>query len=108
MPRTSLQAQFRSPAKLGDEIRVGVGVGEITDRRIGYTFDIREHGSGRLICEASYRVACVDARTFAPRAFPGEITSLLSPALSSGSRSVARTSDETQAEQDQIPGTRER
>jgi YbgC/YbaW family acyl-CoA thioester hydrolase len=77
MPRTSLQSGFRSPARLGDEIAVGVGIAEITERRIGFAFDVRERGSGRLICEASYRVACVDATTFAPRTFPEEIVSLL-------------------------------
>jgi YbgC/YbaW family acyl-CoA thioester hydrolase len=83
MPRTSVQAGFRSPAKLGDELSVGVGVGEITDRRIGYAFDIHERGTNRLICEASYRVACVDAQTFAPRPFPPEIVTLLEHALTS-------------------------
>jgi YbgC/YbaW family acyl-CoA thioester hydrolase len=81
MPRTSLQSRFRSPAKLGDRLSVGVGVAEITDRRVGFAFDIHERGTGRLICEASYRVACVDAATFAPRAFPDEIVQLLTPAL---------------------------
>ena len=80
MPRTSLQTGFRSPARLGDEISIGVGVSAITDRRIGFAFDIRERGTGRLICEASYRVACVDATTFAPRQFPGEGVSLLARA----------------------------
>jgi YbgC/YbaW family acyl-CoA thioester hydrolase len=77
MPRTSLQSRFRSPARLGEEIAVGVGVAEISDRRIGFAFDIHERGTGRLICEASYRVACVDATTFAARAFPPEIATLL-------------------------------
>jgi acyl-CoA thioester hydrolase len=77
MPRTSLHSRFKSPAKLGDEIAVGVGVSEITDRRIGFAFDIHERGTGRLICDASYRVACVDAGTFAPRPFPPEIVTLL-------------------------------
>ena len=81
MPRTSVRSGFRSPAKLGDELSVGVGVAEITVRRIGYAFDIHERGTDRLICEASYRVACVDARTFAPRAFPPEIVALLGPAM---------------------------
>ena len=81
MPRTSLKAGFRSPARLGDEVSVGVGVTEITDRRIGYAFDIRARDADRLICEASYRVACVDARTFDARTFPPEIASLLGPAL---------------------------
>src|SRR5262245_19326060 len=80
MPRTSLQSRFRSPAKLGDQLSVGVGVAEITDRRVGFTFDIHERGTDRLICEASYRVACVDAETFAPRPFPPEIAALLEPA----------------------------
>jgi YbgC/YbaW family acyl-CoA thioester hydrolase len=80
MPRTSLQAQFRSPAKLGDELVVGVGVAEMTERRIGYAFDIREQATSRLICEATYRVACVDARTFGPRVVPLEIRSLLETA----------------------------
>jgi acyl-CoA thioester hydrolase len=80
MPRTSLQSRFRSPAKLGDELSVGVGVAEITDRRVGFAFDIHERGTDRLVCEASYRVACVDAGTFAPRPFPHEILQLLAPA----------------------------
>ena len=84
MPRTSLESRFRSPAKLGDELSVGVGVGQIADRRIGFAFDIHERGTGRLICEASYRVACVDATTFAPQAFPREVVSLLEPAVVRG------------------------
>jgi YbgC/YbaW family acyl-CoA thioester hydrolase len=80
MPRTSLQSRFRSPAKLGDELSIGVGIAEITDRRIGYAFDIHERGTDRLICEASYRVACVDAKTFAPQAFPAELVTLLGAA----------------------------
>jgi len=81
MPRTSLKAGFRSPARLGDEVSIGIGATEITARRIGYAFDIRARHADRLICEASYRVACVDATTFEARAFPPEITSLVAPAL---------------------------
>ena len=80
MPRTSLQSRFRSPARLGDELSVGVGVAEMTGARIGFAFDIRERGTDRLILEASYRVACVDARTFTPQPFPREIVQLLEPA----------------------------
>lgn len=80
MPRTSLQSGFRSPARLGDEVSVGIGVAAMTERRIGFAFDVHERGTGRLICEASYRVACVDATTFAPRVFPNEVVSLLAPA----------------------------
>ncbi|HEV3062640.1 MAG TPA: thioesterase family protein [Vicinamibacterales bacterium] len=82
MPRTSLQSRFRSPARLGDEIAVGVGVSSMTERRIEYAFDVRERGTARLICEASYRVACVDATTFTPRGFPDAVVALLKPAMS--------------------------
>jgi YbgC/YbaW family acyl-CoA thioester hydrolase len=81
MPRTSFTCGFRSPAKLGDEIAVGVGIAAMTERRVAYAFEIRERGSGRLILEAAYRVACVDAGTFAPRAFPPEVIALLAPAV---------------------------
>jgi acyl-CoA thioester hydrolase len=83
MPRTSLQSRFRSPAKLGDELSVDVGIGEMTDRRIGFTFDIHERGTNRLVCDASYRVACVDAKTFTPQPFPPDIVSLLAAARTS-------------------------
>jgi acyl-CoA thioester hydrolase len=81
MPRTSLQCGFRSPARLGDEISVGVGIAAMTERRMHYVFDIRERGTDRLILDASYRVACVDAQTFAPRVFPPELVDLLAPAV---------------------------
>ena len=81
MPRTSLQSRFRSPAKLGDEITVGVGITAITAQRIEYAFDITERGTDRFICDASYRVACVDATTFTARAFPTEIVDMLRPAV---------------------------
>jgi len=81
MPRTSLQMRFRSPARLGDDIFVGVGVSALTDQRIEYAFDIHERGTNRLICEASYRVACVNATDFTGRAFPEPVTTLLKRAL---------------------------
>ncbi|MCU1381677.1 MAG: ybgC [Acidobacteria bacterium] len=81
MPRTALQAGFRSPARLGDEVSVGIGISAITERRIAFTFDVQERATGRLICDASYRVACVDATTFATRPFPDEVVALLTPAV---------------------------
>ena len=84
MPRTSLTCSFRSPAKLGDEISVGVAIADISDRRVTWAFDVRERGTDRLICEASYRVACVDAVSFAVRPVPPEIASLLTPAVTAG------------------------
>jgi len=93
MPRTSLQAGFRSPASLGQDLSVGVGVAEMTNRRIGFAFDVHERGTDRLICEASYRVACVNAETLAPQAFPDEIVSLLA-AAQAGAEDGPRTEDQ--------------
>src|SRR5262249_10914497 len=80
MPRRSLQSRFRSPARLGDELSVGVGIGEMTGVRIGFSFDVHERGTGRFICDGSYRVACVDAATFKPQPFPPAIVELLTGA----------------------------
>ena len=106
MPRTSLQSGFRSPARLGDELSVGVGVAGMTDRRIGFAFDVRERGSDRLICEASYRVACVNAETFAPQAFPEEIVSLLA-AAQGRAEDPGRTKDQGRTT-DEGPRTKDR
>ena len=62
---------------------VGVGVREMSGARIGFAFDIHERGTGRFICDASYRVACVDAATFKPQPFPREIVTLLEAARTS-------------------------
>jgi YbgC/YbaW family acyl-CoA thioester hydrolase len=88
MPRTSVEIRFRSPARLGDEILVGVGVSAVTDRRIEFVFDIRERDTNRLICEASYRVACVSAAGFTSRAFPDRVVALLKQALVAAPDSV--------------------
>ena len=80
MPRTSVQSRFKSPARLGEELMVGVGVADIADRRVTFAFEVHERGTGRRICDASYRVACVDSKTFAPRSFPSQIVALLSSA----------------------------
>ena len=73
MPRTSLQSRFRSPAKLGDEFSVGVGVAEMTERRIGFAFDIHERGTDRLICEARTASPASTRRRSRRSAFPREI-----------------------------------
>jgi len=81
MPRTSLTCSFRSPARLADEISIGVAVADVSERRVTFAFDVRERGTDRLVCEASYRVACVDAASFAARVFPPELVSLLRSAI---------------------------
>src|SRR5262249_313886 len=83
MPRTSLQSRFRSPAKLGDELTGGGCIGEMRGAGMGWGCHTGERGTGRFICDASYRVACVDAVTFKPQPFPREIVELLAAARTS-------------------------
>ena len=100
MPRTSMRSGFRSPARLGDEIAVGVGISTMSDRRIGFAFDIHERGTGRLICDASYRVACVDATTFDTRPFPADVVALLAAAHQGPTADQGRTRNPGQRTKD--------
>src|SRR5256885_17021244 len=64
MPRTSLQSRFRSPAKLGDELAVSVGVGEITGPRLRLAVWMHQGDTGRIIFVESNCAACDGAPTF--------------------------------------------
>ena len=70
MPRLEATCRFRSPARAEEVLTVGIGVQEFTERRIRYLFEARERDTDRLVCEGSYRVACVSAATFKPQDFP--------------------------------------
>lgn len=71
----SLEIGYRAPAHLDDELRVTceprgnrAASLEFAQRIYRQTGDQRE--GGRLLTEASVRVACVDARTLRPRRLP--------------------------------------
>ena len=89
----TLNGQDNTTFRLGDELSIGVAVSEMSDLRIRFVFEIRERGTERLICNASYRVACVNAQTFAPQPFPPQIVRLLEAARIAeepGPRNLAR------------------
>lgn len=72
----SMQIEFIRPARFDDMLAVSVrGAGA---RRASFRMAqaIRRQ-DGELLCEASVRVACVDASTFAPRAVPEKIRNAL-------------------------------
>jgi len=70
MPRLEATCRFRSPARAEEVLSVGIAIVELTERRIKYDFVAHERDMQRLVCEGSYRVACVTADTFKPRDFP--------------------------------------
>jgi acyl-CoA thioester hydrolase len=77
LPRVEASCRYRSPAKFGELLEVGVGIDELAARRISFRFEVREHESRRLVAEGSSRVACVNSQTFTPQDFPGAVHSLL-------------------------------
>jgi YbgC/YbaW family acyl-CoA thioester hydrolase len=70
MPRVEAGCKYRAPARAEEVLAIGIGVHEMTERRISYLFEARKGDTNGLVCEGSYRVACVSADTFKPRDFP--------------------------------------
>jgi len=77
MPRVDVQARFKSPARPDELLAIGVAVAELSERRIAFTFDVREHGSDRLLAEGGYRLAVVETATFKSVPVPPELADLL-------------------------------
>jgi YbgC/YbaW family acyl-CoA thioester hydrolase len=77
MPRIEAQCKYRSPARAEEVLEIGIAVNEMTERRIAYLFEARQRDTTKLVCEGSYRVACVTADTFKPRDFPPAMRTLI-------------------------------
>jgi YbgC/YbaW family acyl-CoA thioester hydrolase len=77
MPRIEASCRYRSPARAEEVLVIGIGVQEMTERRIGYVFEAHQMYSNRLVCEGAYRVACVTADTFKPCDFPPQMRLLM-------------------------------
>ena len=69
-PRTTLHCSFRSPARFDDVLTIALGIEKMSERRIGYWFEITQVESKTLVVEGTYEVACVDAVTFKSREIP--------------------------------------
>ena len=70
MPRLEASCRFRSPARAEEVLSVGIAVLELTERRIKYAFEAHERDLQRLVCEGSYRVACVSRQHVQAARFP--------------------------------------
>jgi len=73
----SLQIEYRSPARLDDELEVSCE--PVPQGPASLRFAQRIHrraaaGARELLVEASVRVACLDARTLRPRRLPAFLT----------------------------------
>jgi acyl-CoA thioesterase FadM len=53
----------------------------MSERRIGYWFEITQAESKQLVVEGAYEVACVDAETFRSREVPEYVRTAVSARL---------------------------
>jgi acyl-CoA thioester hydrolase len=77
MPRVDVRARFKSPARPDELLAIGVALSELSERRIAFAFDVREHGTDRFLADGSYRLAVVHTTTFTPTTVPPSLEALL-------------------------------
>lgn len=77
MPRVDVRARFASPARPDELLVIGLALTELSERRIAFTFEVREHGTDRFLAEGQYRLAVVHTATFASTAVPASLADLL-------------------------------
>lgn len=69
---TEARARYRRPARLDDELMVGVAVESARGARIQFRQDIHRV-DGELLCRGRVDIACLDLNTFRPQPVPDEI-----------------------------------
>jgi acyl-CoA thioester hydrolase len=67
----SMQIQFRSPARFNDELIVVSALEKAAGASMNFVQTI--YRGEELLCEASVRVACLNATTFRPKVLPSFI-----------------------------------
>jgi len=71
----SAQVNYRKPAKLDDSLNVLTHIVKLS--RASLVFQQEVYRAEELMCEASIKVACVDAKTLKPMALPLTLYSAL-------------------------------
>jgi 4-hydroxybenzoyl-CoA thioesterase len=66
----SVEARYRAPAKLDDELRVTAEVVELNRASLRFRQQVRRVADDLLLCEGQFLVACVRADNLKPRAIP--------------------------------------
>jgi acyl-CoA thioester hydrolase len=77
MPRVDVRARFESAARPDELLAIGLALTELSERRIGFSFEVREHGTDRFVADGSYRLAVVHTATFTSTAVPAALADLL-------------------------------
>jgi acyl-CoA thioester hydrolase len=66
----NLSIDFLRPARLDDELVVGVVVSNMRRASLEFRQELRRKGESELLARAQVRVGCVDEKTFRPVALP--------------------------------------
>jgi acyl-CoA thioesterase FadM len=77
MPRVETSTKYRSPARAGQLIRIGIFSTLENPRRLRHDFEMRDDATATLLAEGFVRVACVDMKTFTPRDFPEDVLQMV-------------------------------
>lgn len=77
MPRVDVYARFKSPARPDELLTIGIALSELSERRIGFAFEVREHATNRFLAEGGYRLAIVETASFKGIAVPPPLADLL-------------------------------
>lgn len=72
---TAMDLRFRSPARLDDELFVGVRLERRRPASLEFSQHLVRQRDNSLILTAGVRAACLDAATFRPRAIPDDLIS---------------------------------
>jgi acyl-CoA thioester hydrolase len=69
-----MHLDFRRPARLDDALEVTVALARVRRASVEFAQEVRLDGG--VLASARVRVAAIDARSFRPRALPGELYGL--------------------------------
>lgn len=75
-----VQANYRRPARYGDQLLVVCELSELGKASLSFTQRIyRDALQGDVLLDSTVRVACIDALSFRPKALPSVIRVVLDP-----------------------------
>jgi len=86
----SVQLDYLSPARFNDQLIVTAKITELKKASMLFEQKIyRQDQPEKTLCQGQVRIACLRADTFKPSAIPGEISEIVSGAMSQSITEVA-------------------
>jgi len=79
LPRVHLECDFEYPARLDDQLRVGVYFTRFGRSSIRISFDVLHVATGQLAAAAREVLVCTGRQSMAPRELPAGLLDLLEP-----------------------------